>query len=127
MPYADKQKAKDYAKQWNLTHKEDKAISGRKNYAKFGKKYIFGRLNLTSEQYNEIFNRQGGCCAVCGSHQSTLRRSLAVDHDHSCCPGRKTCGKCIRGLLCDNCNFLIGHAKNSVEILLKAAKYLEKK
>jgi hypothetical protein len=31
-------------------------------------------------------------------------RPFCVDHDHTCCPGEYTCGKCVRGLLCDDCN-----------------------
>jgi hypothetical protein len=31
-----------------------------------------------------------------------------VDHDHGCCPGRKSCGKCTRGLLHPACNSWLG-------------------
>lgn len=27
-----------------------------------------------------------------------------VDHDHKCCSGDKSCGKCVRGILCPGCN-----------------------
>jgi hypothetical protein len=49
---------------------------------------------------------------------------LAVDHNHGCCPGEKSCGKCVRGLLCDNCNQAIGKFRDDPELLLKAAEYL---
>ena len=32
--------------------------------------------------------------------------NLEVDHDHSCCEGGNSCGKCIRGVLCRGCNML---------------------
>lgn len=62
---------------------------------------------LEREEYREMLQRQGGTCALC---QRTWDRGkpLALDHDHSCCPGSKTCGQCIRGLLCDSCNIGLG-------------------
>lgn len=44
-----------------------------------------------------------GGCGVCGR-----RDKIRIDHDHSCCPGGRSCGKCIRGLLCDFHNMLAG-------------------
>ena len=34
---------------------------------------------------------------------------LQIDHDHSCCPGANSCGRCIRGLLCGGCNKRLAH------------------
>ena len=73
---------------------------------------------LTVEQYNRMFDEQQGCCAICGEHQSKLKKALAVDHCH-------TTGK-IRGLLCSKCNLLIGYANDSLDILLEAMNYLKK-
>lgn len=71
------------------------------------------RMNLrgkgiTPERYDEILASQGGVCAVCGTSESGYnqhgKQSFCVDHDKSCCPGDKCCGRCVRGLLCHNCN-----------------------
>jgi len=70
---------------------------------------------ITLEQYNEMFQKQQGCCAVCGRHQSELKRALAVDHNH------KT-GQ-LRKLLCDRCNVGLGFIEDS-EYLKKAIEYL---
>jgi hypothetical protein len=67
----------------------------------------------------KLFNCQKGRCAICGIHQADLKRALCLDHDH------KT-GK-VRGLLCYNCNFLIGNAKDNIGTLQRAIKYLENK
>jgi hypothetical protein len=48
-----------------------------------------------------------------------------VDHDHTCCPGKKSCGKCIRGFLCRACNSFIGLAKDNITTLENAVKYLK--
>lgn len=50
---------------------------------------------------------------------------LVVDHDHSCCPGQFSCGNCIRGLLCFNCNTGAGMLNNDPAIAASMTKYLE--
>jgi Recombination endonuclease VII len=73
---------------------------------------------ITVEQYNEMFNRQAGCCAMCGTHQSKFKNRLHVDHDHET--------KQIRSLLCTKCNPLIGYADESIDRLQQAIDYLIK-
>ena len=68
---------------------------------------------------------QLGLCAVC-SRQMTGRLSPVIDHDHSCCPSHKMCFKCIRGLLCSNCNTGIGLFNESTQKLALAINYLER-
>lgn len=71
-----------------------------------------------------MLNEQGGVCAVCGGVNEN-GRALAVDHDHACCPDSKSCGSCVRALLCIGCNTAIGSMQDDPERLLKAAAYLE--
>ena len=33
---------------------------------------------------------------------------IVVDHDHGCCPGPSSCGKCVRGLAHEGCNRRLG-------------------
>jgi len=66
---------------------------------------------------------QGGRCAICGSVNPDGRR-LAVDHDHACCPGKRSCGGCVRGLLCDRCNRGMGFFGDDPALLESAAEYL---
>jgi hypothetical protein len=53
-------------------------------------------------------------------------RGQQVDHDHSCCPGKITCGNCVRGVLCAPCNLMIGSARDCPERLAGAVAYLSK-
>jgi Recombination endonuclease VII len=57
------------------------------------------RYGLTKEQYEELFEKQQGCCALCGKHQSVLKTRLAVDHCHQTSE--------IRSLLCSYCNLRV--------------------
>lgn len=71
---------------------------------------------ITPEQYFELLAAQGGRCAICELKPRTMR--LAVDHNH------KT--GAVRGLLCTSCNHkVLGGAKESVQVLRRAANYLE--
>lgn len=81
---------------------------------------------ITEDEYNFRLDQQEGVCAIC-QNESNSGRNLDVDHDHECCPGRKSCGKCIRGLLCYNCNHAIGLLKDSKKYLNRAIEYLERR
>ena len=74
------------------------------------------RFGISSEQYADIMESQGGGCAICGS--VPRRQRLAVDHDHNT--------GFVRGLLCKQCNKnVLGGARDDVEILRRAVAYLD--
>ena len=88
---------------------------------------------LTVEQYEAMFKAQDGRCAIC-QHKPTSKMRLAVDHDHSCCPTKNSCGKCVRGLLCSNCNrIMLGWIcdetrkgpEHAIEVLQRAINYVK--
>lgn len=71
-------------------------------------------FNITPEEFNRMLEDQGGVCASCGTTEWKTSSGIpTIDHDHSCCAGKKSCGKCIRGLLCMPCNVLAGALENS--------------
>ena len=73
---------------------------------------------MTVDDYIELFERQDGKCAICGTDKPDLKgKNFRVDHDHET-------GK-VRGLLCHNCNVSVGLMKESPSLLRKAAEYLE--
>jgi hypothetical protein len=83
------------------------------------------KKGLDMDSYSILEKSQSGVCAICKNPELNRKR-LSVDHDHSCCPGENTCGKCNRGLLCFNCNVILGNAKDNIDILQAAIKYLQK-
>ena len=82
-------------------------------------KYKYG---ITDDGLNALRAQQNDRCAMC-NNVFIDRRSIRVDHDHQCCQGRKSCGKCIRGLLCHTCNIQIAIFDNP-ELFKKATDYL---
>lgn len=86
---------------------------------------ILRRMGLNATQYFNLLEDQGFGCAICGRSAEDNGRDLVVDHDHSCCNRVGSCGKCIRGLLCDDCNTGIGRLRDSPAVLRSAADYLE--
>ena len=73
------------------------------------RKILKHRYNITPERYDEMLEEQDGHCAMCPTTPETNGgRMLSVDHDHSCCPGPRSCGQCVRGLLCLRCNNALG-------------------
>jgi hypothetical protein len=79
---------------------------------------IYSLYRLTRGQWQAVFERQQGCCAICGISQDDLGYTLEIDYDHNT-------GK-VRGLLCRKCNLGIGMFGEDVENINKAIKYLEK-
>jgi hypothetical protein len=79
------------------------------------------RYGITLKQFNEILTNQGNVCKIC----SRDSKRFVIDHDHACCDTKKTCGKCIRGIICENCNRALGLVEDSIEILNNMIRYLK--
>ncbi|MCK9569494.1 endonuclease VII domain-containing protein [Candidatus Pacearchaeota archaeon] len=105
LEYQKQQKAA--AKAWQDAHPQKRKANRIK---KFG---------ITLEEFNQIMQKQGSCCAICGySDQSNKKFFPMVDHDH-------VSGK-VRGLLCSNCNQAIGKFKDDITIIESAISYLRR-
>jgi hypothetical protein len=66
---------------------------------------------LTETEFEVLLKSQGGLCAICRSDGD-----LCIDHDHSS-------GK-VRGLLCSNCNSMLGMGQDDPARLELGAEYL---
>ena len=69
------------------------------------------RYNLSTEEYEEMVKATPNC-PICGSEEP-----LVVDHDHSTSE--------VRGLICNHCNLVLGHARDNIQTLKNAITYLE--
>lgn len=85
--------------------------------------YMKSRYGVTQEWYEAKLKEQGDACAICKTPKGD--EFFCVDHDHACCTGQQSCGKCVRGLLCVNCNWLLGQARDNADTLRAALAYLE--
>lgn len=83
------------------------------------------QYHLTVEQYHDMLEMQGRRCPGCGvSCDEPGITRFSVDHDHACCPGTRSCGECVRGLLCNPCNLAIGHVADNPHTLIALGTYL---
>lgn len=77
---------------------------------------------VDQEWYDAKVVEQGNCCAICGGPPT--EPTWSIDHDHRCCPGYPTCGRCNRGLTHSTCNMAIGALGDDPNVLMAAAAYL---
>lgn len=118
----------EYSKAWKKKHRakvsakekiwrEKKLQSDPDYYRRIKYLETYG-INL--EEKARLFEQQGGCCAICKTQQS---KQWHTDHDHYVELTQKRI--VIRGILCNSCNLLLGHAKDDENILLSAIHYLK--
>lgn len=115
-----------YNRNWRKEHKEHLRKYNKERYAK---KYMHDEkhqhkqkmntlkrlYDLTEEQYNQRLIHQNNRCAIC--KEEFINGKVCVDHNHETNE--------VRGLLCDNCNTMLGKAHDRLTILFNAIQYLE--
>ncbi|WP_425557175.1 endonuclease VII domain-containing protein [Deinococcus carri] len=74
------------------------------------------KYGLTPEQFDGLWDIQGGRCLTCNRVITRERAGHAIDHCHST-------GK-VRGILCTQCNVALGMAQESPDILMALASYI---
>lgn len=82
------------------------------------KKHLKSAYGLSYEEYTKMLETQKGVCKICGKPPEESRDGrLFVDHCHMSLKNR--------GLLCYQCNTVLGMANDDVTILKKAIEYLD--
>lgn len=80
---------------------------------------------IAPEQWAAMLAEQGGQCYLCEQPLPDDPRKIAVDHDHTCCPAKRSCSTCRRGLAHTYCNGVIGFAGDDPAVLRRIADNLE--
>jgi hypothetical protein len=78
------------------------------------------KYGITQYQWHQMIEEQEDKCAICYKPWPVKNNmnQIFVDHDHFT-------GK-VRGLLCNNCNSMIGFAKDDTSTLRGAITYLDR-
>lgn len=118
-----KLKAQKRSKEWYLANKDRIKEINSKN-----KKYRASRdrwyrikntYSISEETYSKILESQNNSCAICKSKN----KKFYIDHDHKCCPTEISCGRCIRGIICQKCNMFMHYVDEYLEYLDIAVIY----
>lgn len=112
---------REYQKEHYRLNKDTYRIKVReweaRNGGTFGKR--LRNYSMSEEEFKKLFSKHSGKCWICRESDATQ-----IDHDHSCCSGPKSCGKCVRGVLCASCNAMLGKVKDSKDVFTRAIEYL---
>lgn len=109
--------------------------ANREKFREYGRSYRAGGAEAAAqlryrhgpdiaEAFAAMWSEQDGRCYLCG--RPLVRDKTHIDHDHTCCPDRKSCAYCRRGLACGPCNSLIGYAGDDPALLRMIADNLER-
>lgn len=117
MPYTDQMMRREAKRRYNRLNREkvnaeERARRARDPIAFHTTKLRF-RYGINHDQYQALYEAQGGLCAVCRE-----RPAVDVDHDHA--------NGIVRGLVCRSCNVGMGQFKDDPVLLRKALAYLER-
>ncbi|WP_433351708.1 endonuclease VII domain-containing protein [Microtetraspora malaysiensis] len=119
------ERQKEYRREWGRQNREKRTqqMAARRaaNPERYSwqsyKNHLWKKYRLSWDEYEQIFVKQGGRCAICDQFLSDPRKRPAIDHDHET--------GVIRGLLCDPCNKGLGHFRDRLDVMRRAVTYLE--
>lgn len=91
----------------------------REYHREYNRRY---RFQLEPGGFEELLELADYKCQMCG--RDVTGRTARIDHDHACCDSQRTCGECVRGILCNGCNSILGILENSHAWRVRAESYL---
>lgn len=113
-----------------IADRKREAIKAR--YAADPSRYLRRRIQIRLERGGltmDWYDQRAGRCGICGTTEPGGQGGWHIDHDHRCCNDDKSlpfgCAKCIRGILCNQCNIGLGYFKDDPDILRAALAWVE--
>jgi hypothetical protein len=107
----------DYVLSYYDSKPDKKAAKNKMNSVYSGN---WKKHGISKEQYIEMLSKYNGKCYSCKD-----REAVSIDHDHGCCDRSRSCGKCIRGILCNQCNTALGLLQDNKEKIKGLLEYLK--
>lgn len=90
------------------------------HFSRTAPKQNWRRHRITEDYFNSMISLFDGKC-----HSCKTNTAVNIDHDHNCCEASRSCGKCVRGVLCHHCNSALGLLKDDKEKILNLLKYVD--
>lgn len=116
----NREKYAELSRRWRESNREQIRKHGRKfarrNSEKRRWRKLKERYGIGLEEYQRIFEAQGGKCAIC---QTNLTPGFGTQIDH-CHQSKK-----VRGILCKYCNTGLAQFRDDVTKLERAILYLK--
>lgn len=111
--------------QRRLADPERARREAREQYKRNGRKHnLKWKFGISPQQLAEMRTVQHDCCYLC---EGPLEQGkIHIDHDRSCCPDNRSCGKCVRGIACQLCNQGIGQFRDDPDRMRRVADNLER-
>lgn len=89
-------------------------------------RHLYENHGMRPHEWAAMYAAQDGYCYLCSRELDVSgSRTVAVEHDHRCCPQGRSCAACRRGLACAACNKAIGLAGDDPARLRRMADALE--
>lgn len=141
MPYKDPEKAREYERERIRNRRGDPekyradALERSRRYRANNRdeinararrvepdKNLWSRYRLRPEDKVRMLDEQHGCCYLCGEPLPENPQQVHVDHDHNCCRGEISCGYCVLGIACTQCNKGCGMFRDDPDLMIRVAE-----
>jgi hypothetical protein len=107
----------DYAEKHPTKPRPPRTVTAREYDPIKGREYwLRHAYGMSLEDWQDMFDRQDGKCAICGTTEPGGKGTFHTDHDHDT--------GVVRGLLCQTCNQAIGLLKHDPARIMAAAVYV---
>lgn len=103
---------KKHSRESSRKYRGSLSLEQKESLKRRRKEWFYG---MDQGEYDDLFDAQGGKCAICGGHEESVL--LSVDHNHET-------GE-VRGLLCRPCNSALGFFKDDPALVESALAYLK--